>query len=67
MLLVKTKIGPSKINGTGLFANQFIPKGTPTWKFQSGFDLKIDKSELANLSESARKQLFITIFSYGFR
>jgi len=25
MMLVKTKIGPSKINGTGLFANQFIP------------------------------------------
>ncbi|KKQ84137.1 MAG: hypothetical protein UT08_C0023G0002 [Candidatus Woesebacteria bacterium GW2011_GWB1_38_8] len=28
MILVKTKIGPSKINGIGLFANQFIPKGT---------------------------------------
>ena len=56
MLLVKTKIGPSKISGIGLFANQFIPKGTPTWKFQSGFDLKIDKSELANLSEPAKEQ-----------
>jgi len=56
MLLVDTKIGPSKINGTGLFANQFIPKGTPVWKFQSGFDLKIEKSELDNLSEPAKKQ-----------
>lgn len=56
MLLVKTKIGPSKINGIGLFANQFIPKGTPTWKFQPGFDLKIDKNELANLSEPAKEQ-----------
>ncbi|MEK7198217.1 MAG: SET domain-containing protein [Patescibacteria group bacterium] len=56
MLLVKTKIGPSKINRTGLFAAQFIPKGAPTWKFQSGFDLKIDKSELSNLSEPAKEQ-----------
>lgn len=56
MLLVKTKIGPSKINGIGLFANQFIPKGTPIWKFQPGLDLKIDKNELVKLSEPARKQ-----------
>ena len=56
MLLVKTKIGPSKINGTGLFANQYIPKGTPTWKFQPGFDLKIEKSELVSLSEPAKDQ-----------
>lgn len=56
MILVKTKIGPSKINGIGLFANQFILKGTPTWKFQPGFDLKVDKSELANLFEPAKEQ-----------
>ena len=56
MLLVKTKIGPSKINGTGLFANQFIAKGTAVWRFQSGFDLKIEKGELGNLSEPARGQ-----------
>ena len=56
MILVKTKIGPSKINGTGLFANQFIAKGTAVWKFQSGFDLKVEKSELDNLSEPAREQ-----------
>jgi len=51
MLLIKTKIGPSKINGIGLFANQFIPKGTVIWKFHSGYDIKIDKNELAKLSE----------------
>lgn len=56
MLLVKTKIGHSKINGIGLFANQFIPKGTPVWKFQPGFDLKINKSELSHLSEPSREQ-----------
>ncbi|OGC52058.1 hypothetical protein A2982_02455 [candidate division WWE3 bacterium RIFCSPLOWO2_01_FULL_39_13] len=56
MLLVKTKIGPSKINGIGLFADQFIPKETPVWKFMPGFDLVISKDQIQNLSEPARKQ-----------
>lgn len=56
MLLVKTKIGSSNISGIGVFANQFILKGTPIWKFQPGFDLKVDKGELANLSEPAKEQ-----------
>ncbi len=56
MLLVKTKIGQSKINGIGLFADQFIKKGTIIWKFQTGFDLRVGKDELGNLSESAKEQ-----------
>lgn len=56
MLLVKTKIGSSRINGIGLFADQFIPKGTPTWKFQQGFDLEINKNDLEKLSEPAKEQ-----------
>lgn len=55
MLLIKTKIGPSKIHGIGLFADQNIAKDTPIWKFQPGFDIKIDKSELKKLSNPARK------------
>lgn len=56
MLLVYTSIGPSKINGTGLFAAQFIPKGTIIWKCTEGFDIKIDKSQLDQLSDPARAQ-----------
>ncbi len=55
MLMIKTKIEASKINGTGLFANQFIPKGTTIWKFQPGFDLEIEKNELDKLPEIAKK------------
>lgn len=55
MLMVKTKLGPSKIHGTGLFADQFIPKGTMTWRFAPGFDLKIEHDNLLRLSETARK------------
>jgi SET domain-containing protein len=56
MLLVQTKIGPSSINGTGLFANQFIPKGTHIWKFQPGFDLKFTKAQMDTLSKAGRDQ-----------
>ncbi len=54
MLLVKTKIGQSKIHGIGIFAEQFIPKGTVIWKFMSGFDLKVSKEQLEKLSYPAR-------------
>lgn len=53
--MVRTKIGPSKIHGTGIFADQFIPKDTMTWRFAPGFDLHIKPDDLLKLSESARK------------
>jgi SET domain-containing protein len=56
MLLVKTKIGISKIHGIGVFADEFIPKGTWIWRFQEGFDQMIDTSELTKLSEPAKQQ-----------
>ena len=54
MLLVKTKIGQSKIHGTGLFADQFISKGTPIWRFTPGFDLKLIEEELLKLPKLAQ-------------
>lgn len=54
MLLVKTKIAPSKIAGIGLFADEHIPKGTLTWKFVPGFDLRFTKEELEKLPEIAQ-------------
>ena len=58
MLLVKTKIGPSKIHDIGLFANQFIPKGTPIWRFTQGFDIRISKEDIRRLSEPAKEEFF---------
>lgn len=55
MLMVKTKLRSSPIHGIGLFADQFIPKGTMTWRFALGFDLHIKPDELLRLSETARK------------
>lgn len=57
MLLVKTKIGPSKIAGIGLFTVLFIPKGTPVWKFEKGFDLELSKTQFEKLSEPAQEQI----------
>ena len=56
MLLVKTKIGPSNIEGIGCFADEFISKGTKVWQFQEGFDSKIPKEEVEKLSESGKYQ-----------
>lgn len=51
MLLIKTKIGPSKINGIGLFADEFIPKGTSVWRFMPSLDLEIPIREASELPE----------------
>jgi len=55
MLLVKTKIGPSKIHGTGLFSDQFIKKGTPVWRFTLGLDIKLTEKELKKLPKLAKE------------
>ena len=48
MLLIKTKTGSSNISGTGLFAAEFIPKGTIVWKFSSAVD-NADPAESGDL------------------
>jgi len=57
MLLIKTKIGLSKIHGIGLVANQFIPKGKTVWKFTLGFDIKLSKQKLEKLPMPIKKQI----------
>ena len=56
LLLVKTKLGRSEIHGVGLFADQFIAAGTPTWVFAEGFDVKLTPDAIAQLPEHARHQ-----------
>jgi len=58
MILVKTKIRESKTHGIGLFADQFIPKDTITWKYHPKFDTAFSEEQIAKMSESARKQFF---------
>ena len=63
MLLVKTKIGPSQIDGIGLFADEFIPRGTIIWRFTPGFDLRFTLETLANFPRQVQEH----IYKYGWK
>ena len=55
MLLVKTKLAPSKIEGIGLFADEFISKGTLVQKFIDGVDLEMAPEVVDALPAPAKK------------
>jgi SET domain-containing protein len=57
MLRVKVKPHQSALQGTGLFADEFIPKGTVTWQYDPEFDLSYDQAYLDALTEDARTDL----------
>jgi SET domain-containing protein len=63
MLKVKTYLDNSTINGIGLFANQFIEKGTLIWKFTIFVDRTFSKHVVENMPESDMKE-FIMKYSY---
>jgi SET domain-containing protein len=46
MLLIKTYVGPSKIEGMGLFAAEPVKKGTVTWRFMEGYDRLFTQAEV---------------------
>ena len=58
MLTIKTKIGPSKISGIGLFANEPISKGQIVWKFDSLIDVLLSKEQIENLSAPSQEQFY---------
>ncbi|MFO1186330.1 MAG: SET domain-containing protein-lysine N-methyltransferase [Alphaproteobacteria bacterium] len=47
MMLVETFVGPSAIEGVGVFAVDWIKAGTRLWTFDPRFDLEMKRSELA--------------------
>lgn len=69
MNIVKTYIDKSTIQGIGLFAEEFIPKGTIIWKFHEGFDLRYDFNWFNNkkwdFPESIRKDFEKYAFGIG--
>jgi hypothetical protein len=62
VLLVRTSLGPSEIHGIGLFADEFIPNGTITWRYVDGFDLRLAQSVVDSLAPPAREQ----VLKYGY-
>src|SRR5258708_33962703 len=57
MLLIRAKVQKSKIQGVGLFAAQFVSKGTKTWKLKPKVDLVITASEDKKLAKIFRKNI----------
>jgi hypothetical protein len=54
MLLVKTRLGQSPIEGMGLFAAEPIKAGSVTWRFMPGFDQLFTFEQIAALPDVAR-------------
>jgi SET domain-containing protein len=57
MLLVKTKIGQSRIHGIGLFAAEPIPRGTIIWRFDERVDLRLAARDIDELSPACQEQI----------
>jgi SET domain-containing protein len=66
MLRVSTKLGLSKVDGIGLFADQFIPKGTVTWQYDPEFDMKVTEETLKTLPQWTKDQFMkYSYFDYA--
>jgi uncharacterized protein len=57
MICIKSKVLPSKIEGLGLFADEFISKGTIIWRFTAGFDLRFTKEQVENFPKEVQDYL----------
>jgi uncharacterized protein len=57
MLLVRTRIQPSNINGLGLFADEFIPKGTRILQYEPAFDRAYTDNEIQHLPQTVQEYL----------
>ncbi len=55
MLLVKTRKGKSTVHGTGLFAEQFIPKGTIIWRYVAGHDAILTREQYEGLGREEKE------------
>jgi len=54
MLLVKTRIGPSKIHGIGVFVEERIKKGQPIWVFDPRVDVRVRVADLPSFPPTMR-------------
>jgi hypothetical protein len=62
MMLVRNYVDRSGIHGMGIFAGEFIPKGTMVWEFTEGCDQVYSQALLARLLPIQRE---IVLF-YGY-
>lgn len=58
MLLIRTKIGKSKIHGIGLFADEDIPIGTTIWIYFPKLDIALKTQEVEKLPAVAQNYIY---------
>jgi SET domain-containing protein len=54
MMLVRTRVAPSAIEGLGLMAVEPVARGTPIYRLVAGFDRDLAPAEWAHWPEAAR-------------
>ena len=57
MLLIRTYVAPSAIQGLGLFAAEDVSEGTKVWAFAPGLDQLIAQTQLTELPAAFRDYL----------
>ncbi|HTP57248.1 MAG TPA: SET domain-containing protein [Candidatus Paceibacterota bacterium] len=57
MLLVKTQLKPSAVEGFGIFAVDKIAKGTSVWKFDPRFDLVFEPEDVEKMEPLQRDMM----------
>ena len=62
MFVITTRIGPSPIHGTGVFACEPVEAGGEVWRFHPPFDQVLTVQEIAALPAAARA--FLTTYAY---
>ena len=68
MLRVKTRLAPSEIHCIGLFAAEFIAKGTITWQRDPEFDFAYDEAALESVPPPVKEQfLKYSYFDFDLR
>lgn len=56
MLRVRTSVKTSDTHGIGLFAAQFIPKGTITWQRDPSLDIEFTEKDVSFLEKETREK-----------
>ena len=62
MLLIPNYVGPSAIEGVGIFAAAAIPKGTAIWTLDERFDHLLTAADIAALGPE--QKLFVERYGY---
>lgn len=66
VLLFKTNLGQSSIHGVGLFAGEFIPKGSFVWVYNESTTLTITPSKWNEMKKGLPETAFASIERFAY-